>query len=79
MSQALQRQGKTLEGEQEGLSCLSPGWTGTKDPLTSTVPLVGPVSTVILPVTFPPVGDAVAIVTVELEVAGAVGGFRGVF
>lgn len=47
--------------------------------LTSTVLLIGPVLTVVLPVTLPPVGDAVAILTLELEVAGAVWGFRGVF
>jgi hypothetical protein len=47
--------------------------------LTSTILLIWPVPTVILPVTFPPVGDAVAILTPELEVAGAVWGFCGVF
>lgn len=47
--------------------------------LTSAVPLIRPVATVVLPVTFPPVGDAVAIVTLELEVVGAVRGFCGVF
>lgn len=47
--------------------------------LTSTVLLIRPVPTVILPVTFPPVGDAVAVLTAKLKVAGAVWGFRGVF
>lgn len=48
-------------------------------PLTSTILLIRPVPTVILPVALPPIGDAVAILTRELEVAGAVWDFRGVF
>lgn len=47
--------------------------------LTSTILLIRPVPTVILSVTFPPVGDAVTILTAELKVAGTVWGFRGVF
>lgn len=47
--------------------------------LTSTILLIRPVPTVVLSVTFPPVGDAVAILTAELKVAGTVWGFGGVF
>lgn len=47
--------------------------------LTCTVLLIRPVPAVVLPVAFPPVGDAVPILARELEVAGAVGGLRGVF
>lgn len=55
------------------------GLTPVPKVLTSTTLLIRPVPTVILSVTFPPVGDAVAILTVELKVAGTVWGFCGVF
>lgn len=55
-------------------------WVAGPSPtLTSAVLLVRPVPTVVLPVTFPPVGDAVPVLALELEVAGAGGGLRGVF
>lgn len=47
--------------------------------LTSAVLLVRPVPAVVLPVAFPPVGDAVPVLALELEVAGAGGGLGGVF
>ena len=55
-------------------------WAAGPSPtLTSTVLLVRPVPAVVLPVAFPPVGDAVPVLALELEVAGAAGGLGGVF
>lgn len=74
--------GRVGVGSLVGLSCW-PGGAGLgADPtlaLTSTILLIRPVPTVILSVAFPPVGDAVAILTVELKVSRTVWGFRGVF
>ena len=59
---------------------LSAVWASGPPPtLTSAVLLVRPVPAVVLPVAFPPVGDAVPVLTLELEVAGAGGGLGGVF
>lgn len=66
--------------QKGGRQCAGDSWAwGCLRTLTSTVLLIRPVLTVVLPVTLPPVGDAVAILTLELEVAGAVWGFCGVF
>lgn len=56
------------------------GWLwAALGPPTYTGLLVGPVLAVVLAVAPPPAGDAAAVLTPELEVAGAVGGFGGVF
>lgn len=52
---------------------------GSAGTATCTGLFVGPVPAVVLMVAPPPAGDAAAILTPELEMAGAVGGFGGVF
>lgn len=66
---------------RKGLNKPGPGEcnAGQSQAPTSAVLLVGPVPAVVLSVTLPPLRDAVAVLTLELEVAGAAWGFCRVF
>ena len=68
-------QGKPLDR----LVCEASRGGQSPGPPTSAALLVRPVPTVVLSVAFPPAGHTVAVLTLELEVTGAVRGFCGVF
>lgn len=73
------REASPKESHLKGPACEASRCRQAPEPPTSTALLVRPVPTVILSVAFPLAGHTVAILTLELEVAGAVWSFCGVF